>query len=319
MPYDLIRLPHLSGKQFLSDSGLETTLVFHEGVDLPYFAAFALLDSEAGRKQLETYFERHIAIALRHGMGFILDTPTWRASPDWGMKMGLSGNDIDRINREAVRLAHVLRARHETENTPIAVNGVFGPRGDGYRPESIMSADEAQAYHRGQMRSFAEAGADMVSAITMTHTGEAIGIARAAQEHGLPVVVSFTVETDGRLPAGQSLGEAITETDAATSAAPAYYMVNCAHTSHFSEKLDADADWMKRVRGLRANASRRSHAELDEATELDAGNPLELAADYASLHGRHAHVNVFGGCCGTDHRHIEAICSALTLQARKAA
>lgn len=312
-------LPQLGERPFLSDSGLETTLIFHEGLELPFFAAFTLLDSAEGRGHLTRYFERHLEIARRRGMGFILDTPTWRASAGWGGKLGLGPDEIDGFNREAVAFAEAARRHHETEETPIVVNGVLGPRGDGYRPESVMTADEARRYHTAQMRCFAEAGADMASAITMTHTGEAIGIARAACEFGLPVVISFTVETDGRLPTGQSLPQAIKETDEATAAAPAYYMVNCAHPSHFEGELQHGEAWLRRIGGIRANASRRSHAELDEATELDDGNPAELAADYAALRQLLPQATVFGGCCGTDHRHIEEISAAIERAAGNAA
>lgn len=305
-------LPQMTGKPFLSDSGLETTLVFHEGIELPFFAAFPLLGSAEGREILSRYVARHIAIALRDGRGFILDTPTWRANADWGEKLGFSPLDLDRLNREAVVLAEEARIRHETPSTPIVINGVFGPRGDGYRPESLMSMAEAQRYHLPQMTSFAEAGADMVTALTMTHVGEAAGITRAAQALDLPVAISFTVETDGHLPTGQSLGEAIMETDDATGGGPAYYMVNCAHPDHFREGLENGAGWMQRIRGIRANASRLSHAELDEAAALDDGNPAELGADYAGLLARHPHINVLGGCCGTDHRHIGEISAAIT-------
>jgi S-methylmethionine-dependent homocysteine/selenocysteine methylase len=313
------RLPQLNGRPFLTDSGLETTLIFHDGVELPCFAAFTLLDTAEGRARLERYFERHLEIALRRRMGFILDTPTWRASAGWGERLGLTEADLDRINRQSVAFAEETRSRHETPDTPIVVNGVFGPRGDGYRPETMMTADESRNYHRAQMRSFAEAGADMASAITMTHTGEAIGIAEAAREFGMPSVISFTVETDGRLPSGQTLAEAILETDAATDSAPAYYMVNCAHPSHFQGTLAEDAAWKRRIGGIRANASRRSHAELDEAAELDCGNPAELGADYAALRLHLPKANVFGGCCGTDHRHIEEISAAVSRGTRAAA
>ena len=304
-------LPQLSGRPFLSDSGLETTLVFLEGIDLPFFAAFPLLETPEGQQALGRYVERHLAIAFRDGRGFILDTPTWRANTDWGAKMGYSPAELDRINRKAVASALAVRARAETAATPIVVNGVFGPRGDGYRPDSLMTAEEACAYHLPQMTSFADAGADMASAVTMTHVGEASGIAFAGQTAGLPVVVSFTVETDGRLPTGQTLAEAIIETDETTGDAPVYYMVNCAHPDHFRGGLDSGADWMRRVRGVRANASRQSHAELDVATELDAGDPVELSADYLRLLAQHPQINVLGGCCGTDHRHIDEISAAL--------
>ena len=144
----------------------------------------------------------------------------------------------------------------------------------------------------------------------MTYAEEAIDVARAAADVGLPAVVSFTVETDGRLPSGQTLGDAIAQVDATCRVAPAYYMVNCAHPTHFANELDADAPWRARVHGVRANASRLSHAELDEATELDRGDIEELGALYASL-GSMIDLRVVGGCCGTDHEHLATIASAL--------
>lgn len=312
-------LPQLSGRPFLSDSGLETTLVFLEGMDLPCFAAFPLLETPEGAEALARYVERHLAIALHDGRGFILDTPTWRSNTDWGAKLGYGPADLDRINRMAVAAALAVRARVETADTPIVINGVFGPRGDGYRADSLMTAEEAYTYHLPQMTSFAEAGADMATAMTMTHVGEAAGIALAGRAMGLPVVISFTVETDGRLPTGQSIGEAILETDAATGDAPVYYMVNCAHPDHFRDGFDIGAGWMARVRGIRANASRQSHAELDVATELDAGNPVELSHDYLALLALHPQINVLGGCCGTDHRHIAEISQALATVSRPGA
>jgi S-methylmethionine-dependent homocysteine/selenocysteine methylase len=300
-------LPQLGKKLFLSDSGLETTLVFLEGQDLPYFAAFTMMETAEGRAVLRRYFDRHVAIARQKEMGFILDTPTWRANADWGRKLGLSDTDLDRINRESVAFLESIRGEMESPAMPMVINGVIGPRGDGYNPGFIMTEAEAEDYHAVQIKSFAGTAADMVSAITMTNVNEAIGIARAARAAGMPAVISFTVETDGNLPTGQSLAAAIMATDAATGQAPAYYMVNCAHPSHFQDKLETNAGWMRRIRGIRANASRKSHAELDESTELDFGNPAELALEYAGIRAIHPQVTVLGGCCGTDHRHIEQI------------
>ena len=124
----------------------------------------------------------------------------------------------------------------------------------------------------------------------------------------MPCVISFTVETDGRLPTGETLAEAIESVDAATGRSPAYYMINCAHPTHFDHVLDASEAWTKRLRGLRANSSRCSHAELDNAPELDIGDPHELSGQYAEFLRRFPHINVLGGCCGTDHRHVD--CSA---------
>jgi homocysteine S-methyltransferase len=304
-------LPQLDGSPFLSDGGLETHLIFQEGLSLPCFAAFPLLETEAGRALLKSYFERHLAIAEEHGMGFLLDTPTWRASKDWGDRLGISAERLDMAHKEAVELAKAIRKAHETEDTLIVINGVVGPRGDGYRPDTMMSPKEAYTYHRPQIESFAATDVDMLTAMTMTHTGEAIGLVEVAADLGLPIAISFTTETDGRLPTGETLGEAIEMVDNATDAYAAYYMVNCAHPSHFVRELDARAPWARRIRGIRANASKLSHAELDEATELDAGDPEAFAEDYSTICGRHPWINILGGCCGTDERHIRAVSARL--------
>ncbi|EDP64386.1 homocysteine S-methyltransferase [alpha proteobacterium BAL199] len=308
-------LPQLADRIFLTDGGIETTLIYLEGLDLPYFAAFRLLQDETGRETLRRYYRRHAEIARLNGVGFILESATWRASADWADKVGVSLTALDETNRMAIDLLHGLRAELQTEGSPMVVSGCVGPRGDGYDPGKVMTAAEAQAYHGRQIAVFATAGADMVTAITMTNTPEAVGVALAAKSRGMPVAISFTVETNGRLPTGQPLQDAIAAVDAATGAAPAYYMINCAHPTHFAEQLVAGQPWVSRIRGVRANASRCSHAELDRATELDAGDPVELGALYRDLRARLGHISVLGGCCGTDHRHIEQIAG----QCRKAA
>ena len=302
-------LPQLSDRKFLTDSGLETTLVFHDGMDLPHFAAFDLLNTAAGRQRIRDYYELHSEIALRHGIGFVLETPTWRSSPDWAAKLGYSATELDRLNKNAVAMMLEIRSEYETENTPMVVSGCIGPRDDGYNPESFMNEKEATRYHSTQIASFENAGADMVTAATMTYTQEATGIVLAARAVGIPVAISFTLETDGRLPSRQSLPDAIREVDSKTGKYASYFMINCAHPDHFSKILELDGDWKDRIYGVRANASRKSHAELDVAEELDDGNPLELGSDYKKMTTQLAHLNVMGGCCGTDHRHIEAIAS----------
>ena len=303
-------LPQLDGSLFLMDGGMETTLIFLEGVALPHFAAFPLLLQKEGRRRLQSYFEPFIDTALNRQVGFVLDTPTWRSNTDWGAKLGYSDEQLVDVNRKAVAWAMDLKARFSTSTTPIVVNGVVGPRGDGYRVDAKMTAEEAYAYHSPQIETFSDAHAEMVSAITMNYVDEAIGIARAAQANDIPSVISFTVETDGKLASGDTLETAIVAVDRATDAAPAYYMVNCAHPTHFGNMLSTGAGWTDRVRGIRANASRKSHAELDAATELDAGDPQELGRQYRELRRRLPHLSVLGGCCGTDHRHIVAICDA---------
>jgi homocysteine S-methyltransferase len=301
-------LPQLhSARPFLTDGGLETTLIFHRGLDLPCFAAFALLADEGGRAELRRYFAPYLALAREHGTGFVLDTATWRANPAWGAQLGYGLDDLDAANRTAVALAEEIRAGEEAKGAPVVINGVIGPRGDGYEPGELMSADEAQRYHARQIAAFADSAADMVSAITLTNPEEAIGIARAARDHALPAVISFTLETDGRLPDGRALGDAIEHVDAQTGGSVAYFMINCAHPTHFAGVLDDDGAWRERIGGLRANASDRSHAELDEAAELDEGDPVALGVAHGALRPRLSAVTVLGGCCGTDHRHVDAI------------
>jgi S-methylmethionine-dependent homocysteine/selenocysteine methylase len=300
-------LPQLNGGLFLTDGGIETSLIFLEGLELPLFAAFDLLREKAGREKLKQYYLPYVAIAKEQGAGFVLESPTWRASPDWGAKLGYSAEALAAVNRDAIELMHELRAEHETARTPMVVSGCVGPRGDGYDPGQVMSAEEAQAYHAGQISVFADAGADMVTAITMTNANEAVGVSRAARGADMPVAIAFTVETDGRLPTGQPLREAIADVDAATGTGPAYYMINCAHPTHFQSTLADGGAWVQRLRGIRANASKRSHAELNEAPDLDAGDPQELGGQYGDLVRRFPQINVLGGCCGTDHRHVHAM------------
>lgn len=300
-------LPHTGDAFFLTDGGIETTLIFHDGIDLPLFAAFVLLEDEAGRAALTRYFERHIEVAKAHGLGFVLESPTWRSSPDWGQKLGYSARDLDRINAEAIYLMRTLRNRHDSTVSSLVISGCIGPRGDGYVPGEVITPREARDYHAPQIAAMSTAGADIVTAITMNNTPEALGIALAAKAQSVPVVLAFTVETDGALATGQPLSEAIREVDRVTGSYPAYYMINCAHPDHFEDVLQQGGDWVHRIGGIRANASRMSHAELDESEVLDDGNPVELGEDYCRLLKLLPNLRVLGGCCGTDHRHVDAM------------
>ena len=297
---------------FLTDGGIETTMIFDHGFDLPYFAAFTLLETDAGRAALVAYFERYIGIAKATGWGFILESATWRASSDWGSLLNYTKADLAEANKQAICMLQELNAHHQTASSPMLVSGCIGPRGDGYDAGKLMTPGEAQSYHSEQINVFAQAGVDMVTAITMTNTAEAIGLCRAAQAVDVPCVVSFTVETDGCLPTGQPLKDAIVEVDSATNSAPAYFMINCAHPDHFRGQLNPEEAWISRLWGIRANASRKSHAELDESESLDRGDSQDLAQRYAELCGSLPDLRVLGGCCGTDHQHMEDITRAIT-------
>lgn len=303
-------LPQLSGNLFLTDGGIETYLIFQKGIDLPEFAAFVLLKDAAGRTVLKDYYRNYIEIAQRAGAGFVLESPTWRANPDWAAKIGYSATALDQANRQSIELLVELRDEYEGETTPVVISGCVGPRHDGYNPEEIMHPTVAETYHSAQIASFSDAGADMITAVTMTNTPEAIGITKAAQKLGMPSVIALTVETDATLPTGQTLPDAIAQVDAKTGIGPVYYMINCAHPTHFESALANGETWVERIRGIRANASTMSHEELDNSEVLDEGNPGELGGQYRTLRNRLGHINVLGGCCGTDHRHVEAICLA---------
>ncbi|MFN3945750.1 MAG: homocysteine S-methyltransferase family protein [Allosphingosinicella sp.] len=302
-------LPQLE-RTFLTDGGLETDLIFNLGVDLPCFASITLMSNEAGRAALTGYFRPYLELAATVGTGFILESPTWRASPDWATPLGLSVEELDRLNVAAVEFLQSLRAEWGPLDLPILVSGCIGPRGDGYNPARIMSPDEAEAYHVHQTQLLASCAPDMLCALTINNVNEAIGIARAAGRTGLPFALSFTVETDGRLPTGEALGDAIDAVDTTTGSAPAYYMINCAHPTHFEATLDAGQHWTNRIRGIRANASTCSHSELEAMTELDTGNPDDLGARYRALLARCPQIRVLGGCCGTDVRHVASIARA---------
>ena len=296
-------LPHTSGLPVLTDSGLETDLIFHGGFDLPDFASYPLLDDDRGRAALHGYFTEHVQIARDAGLPIVLETPTWRASRDWGIRLGHHAADLDRLNRAAVALLDDVRAAEPS--VPVVVSGNLGPRGDGYSAYGEMTAQQALDYHGPQIETFAQTSADLVTVLTACYAAEATGVVRAAQHAGMPVVVGFTVETDGRLPDGTSLGDAVRRVDDETGGAAVCFLLNCAHPDHVAHAVESGADWWPRVRGLRANASRMSHAELDESEVLDDGDPAELAAQLTAFTA--AGLTVLGGCCGTDARHIRSL------------
>jgi S-methylmethionine-dependent homocysteine/selenocysteine methylase len=296
-------------KPWPADAGLETAMIFHEGFELPQFASFVLLEDAEGRAALGRWFDGFVELARRGGTGFVLDTATWRANMGWAGALGMDEAGIRKVNAEAVAFAKAWRDSRETEALPILLNGVVGPSGDGYVVGAARTAEAAEQLHWPQVEALAAAGADLVTAVTMNYAAEAIGIARAAQRAGMPHVLSFTVETDGNLPSGQDLQEALAEVEAATDGSALFYMVNCAHPSHFSHRLAGPM--RDRIGGIRANASRQSHAELDAATELDDGNPEEFGADYAAFRQLLPGLRIIGGCCGSDHRHVDAACTHL--------
>lgn len=302
-------LPILTDELFVTDGGLETYFMFHKGWELPENAAFVLLETEEGRQALSDYYMKYLLIAEEHKTGLILESPTWRASFGWLKKMNYSKDTVLNINFQAIELLQEIRENYETDQLKIVISGCIGPRGDGYVVNDKMTIDRAESYHTEQINILSQTEADMVSAFTLNYVEEAIGIVRASNSANLPVVISFTVETDGKLPSGQTLKDAIEQVDRATYNAPAYYMINCAHPIHIRNAFTEAGSWMDRIRAIRANASSKSHMELEQMENLDEGDPSELGNQYKELKAQLNHLNVLGGCCGTDHRHINEICN----------
>lgn len=294
--------PLLADGPFVTDGGLETDLLFHHGFDLPEFAAFPLLEHPAGRAALDAYYDQYAAIARAAGQGLMFETPTWRANPDWAGKIGYDDVALDRANREAVGLVRRAQARAGVERSLVV--GIHGPRGDGYVAGATADPDEAAAYHFTQARSLASEGVDLLHAMTLTTPEEGIGVVRAARAAGLPVVLSFTVETDGRLPDGTPLGAAVERVD--SLAAPDWFGINCAHPTHMAPAFDGGA-WQERIGGMRPNASTLSHDELDAMEELDEGDVGLLTGSFERLRSHLPNLAVVGGCCGTDARHVASL------------
>ncbi len=286
----------------LTDGGIETVLLFKDGFDLPCFASFPLLGDERGRAAIRRYFEPFLDTAQQLGLPFVLDTATWRANPDWGEQLGYDPGALADANRGAVGFAQEL-----AEGRPqVTINGMLGPRGDGYVVGERMTGEQATEYHAWQVGVLRDAGVERITALTLSYPEEAIGVVQAAATAGVPVVAGFTVETDGRLPSGMSIAEAIEQVDGETDGAADFFMINCAYPTHIAAGLD-DAPALDRIGGLRVNASALSHAELDEAEELDEGDPETLGRDNAALRDRLPSIRLLGGCCGTDHRHVAEI------------
>lgn len=303
-------LPQQRGQMFVTDGGIETHMIFNEGQSLPDLSVYLLNHSDPGREKMREYYRAYLPIAQAAEQGFLFDTNTWRASPDWALAQGLDAERLHAANIAAVDLCAEMQAEFAAQGVASIISGVIGPRRDAWQYDAAMTVEEAMSYHRLQVNAFAESRAAYVSVYTLTNVPEAVGIAQICRQAETPVVLSFTLETDGNLPGGKPLGVAIEETDAATDGYPAYYMINCVHPIHFAATIRNAGAWVERIGGLRVNASMKSHAELDESPELDIGHIGDLAQRYQRILPLLPNVRVIGGCCGTDHRHIAAICSA---------
>lgn len=299
-------LPHETQDLFLTDGGTETWLMYKRGFELPEFSAFHLLNDPDATDAIRTYYQAFANVALELGTGFIFDSLTYRASRDWGVLLGYSVEDLKKMNQRCLSLYREIASETGLPEANCVYSGCIGPKGDAYKRNEGLTQDIAEEYHSEQIETFVSAGADIVTALTLNSTDEAIGIARAANSAGIPSVISFTLEKNRCLRSGETLAEAIGKVDSATGEAPASYMINCSHPVDFSPAL-MDEPWVKRVRGIRANASSLEKGTLCQLGHLEEGDPEELAGQYADLKSSYPHMNVFGGCCGTDEVHIRKI------------
>ncbi len=297
-------LPQLGNDIFACYTGMDTDIIYNRGIALPGFASYPLLSTLEGKNILREYYSNLVELARELNVAAILDSVTWVANRDRGAGLNYSREDLKKFNIEAIEL--IASVREEKGDLPTVLCGQIGPRGDGYEPSNLMSTKEAESYHAEQIKIYSNTEADLVSASTICYAEEAAGIVRAADHYDIPVSISFTVETDGRLPTGMPLKEAIEKVDDESNSRALYFLINCAHPDHFTNILNHES-WMHRLRGVVANASRCSHSELEVAEDLDEGNPYELGSLIGSLRRLYPHFNIVGGCCGTDMRHMKRI------------
>lgn len=295
----------------LGDSGLETTLIYDEGWELPCFATFPFMKSERGRQRLKQYWMDHIDFAENSKCSsFLLGGIGWRCNRDWGTKLGYSQSALDEFIRLSVSDQIALRAEKETDRIKILLVGNMGGRGDGYKPESLMTSEEARDYHRHQISTYKALEIDVLLFNTVSYIDEALGVAEAAKCLDMPILLSFTLEMDGCLPSGQTLADAIRSIDTATNSYPIGYLINCVHPGQALDHLLCyrSEAWTCRLLGVKGNASRKSHAELNDSLTLDRGDVEDFGECYRQLREVYPGMNIFGGCCGTDLDHLRSLC-----------
>jgi homocysteine S-methyltransferase len=299
-------LPHQSDRLMTVAGGFETWMQYVDGFELRHFCGFELLNDARGLSCLRDYHRKVVEAAVANGSGVMNEGLHYRASRDWGSLVGFTRESLEEINIRGIEFYKDFAREYDSPDTPMLVGGVVGPQGDAYNSGRIPDAAEAEDYHSEQILTFRKAGAGHVTAMTFSSVAEVIGVVRAAKSAAMPVVVSFFVARGGKLRGGETLEEAITRVDAATGNAPAYYMINCTHPTEFEPGL-TPGDWTARLGGFMPNAVAMETLDLCKLGHLEDGNPEELGAQMAQLARRFPHVNVWGGCCGTDGRHIGQI------------
>tara|TARA_R110002074_G_scaffold203294_2_gene371174 strand:+ start:1454 stop:2410 length:957 start_codon:yes stop_codon:yes gene_type:complete len=299
-------LPQLAGHDMTTQGGTWTWLQYVDGFELKHFCGFDLLNDPRGVVALRDYHRKIIEAVIPFQFGILLEGIHYRASRDWGKLIGYSREGLKEINIRGVEFYRDLANEYESDSNPIPISGVIGPQGDAYDTGITPEAAEAEDYHSEQIETLKQAGADLITGATFSGVEEAIGITRAAKALEMPIVISFITNSDGRLDGGETMREAVEKVDAATNNAPAYYMINCGHPTEFESALE-EKDWTKRLGGFMPNAVAMEKLSLCSLGHLEDGNPEELGIQMGEIATRFPHIHVWGGCCGTDSRHLGQI------------
>jgi len=300
-----------TGEFFLTEGGTETEMMYRHGFELPEFCMLPLLDNPQAVSAMRGMFCQQLDVAAEFGLSFLLTGLDYRASPDWGAKLGYSPSALADANIAAIEFLRDIAKGYEGQIPHLHIGGILGPRGDAYSLNNEITAESAAAYHAVQLETLKRANVDFVCAATFNSIAESVGALRAADRIGLPLSVSLTLDSSCRLKSGPTLAEAITEIDAqAGDAAPEFYMVNCSHPLEYEPALE-NQDWIRRLRGVRPNASKMEKLALCKLGHIEEGDPVELGSQVRDLSKRYPHMDIFGGCCGTGHNHLREIAKAL--------
>ena len=302
----------VSGLIYLTEGGQETEVMYRHGFDLPEFAMFPLLDQPDAVEVVRAMYSAVLDTAERHGCAVLLGGLDYRASPDWAGLIGYDPTALAAMQTRAIEFLREVSDPYRDRLPDVRIAGIVGPRGDAYQVNPTITADESEEYHSVQLATLAASGVDLVEAMTFNNVDEAVGLARAASSAGLPLSVSFVLDSDHNLNGGPSLKEAIESVDAAAgSDRPAFYGINCSHPFEFMPAIES-GEWFKRIRCLRPNAAAADKISLCTLGHLEEGDPVELGSLMGQLAADYPHIDIWGGCCGTWDKHLDHIARSVT-------
>lgn len=302
--------PFQDGLLYLTEAGTETEVLYKEGYELPHFAMWTLLDNPEAMERIGDMYRRYLDVAAENETGIVLCGFDYRASPDWAALLDVDRDGLREVIHRGIGFLRDVSDPYRDRVPHILLGGSIGPRGDAYSRGEPVTADSAEEYHSFQIACLKEAGADIACAHTFNNIPEAVGVARAARAEGLPLAMYFSLDSSSRLNTGPSLRDAVIETDSQTGNAPLFYGLNCSHPVEFEPALEP-GDWIDRLRSIRPNASKMEKIALCKLGHLEDGDPDELGAQMGDLARRYPHMDIMGGCCGTDERHLSRIAEAV--------